>query len=349
MRTITIVLNEKRQVRLTCYLQEVDGEFRNIVRRPAVIVLPGGGYMMCSKREMDPVAMAYLKAGYQVFVLEYSVKQNAVWPNPLEDYEQAMELIQEKAEEWAVYEDKIAVIGFSAGGHLAAAAATIAQNRPAAVILGYAVTTNEIQGLLESAPSLVEEIDAMTPPCFLFATRTDQVVLVHNTVDFMEGLIAKGISFESHIYSYGPHGFSTCDSSVESPDMEISARVPNWVNDSVGWLREVLGDFGNGVMTEPKIGQHISADWDEYLSVDATVGCVRKNPEGAALLRHLLEQGNEALDEKRRLTNMDTMSSEQGLAFGKNFTIRHILNYAKVPEKAVEALDAELRKIRNNK
>ncbi len=347
MITKNITLNEERQVSLTCYLQEVEGEFQNVVKRPAVLVLPGGGYMMCSRREMDPVAMVYLKAGYQVFVLEYSVKKNAVWPHPLEDYEQAMDLIKDRADAWKVYEDKIAVIGFSAGGHLAAAAATIARNRPNAVILGYALTTDDIQGLLQSAPSLVEEIDAETPPCFLFASRTDSVVPVHNSVDFMQGLIAHGISFESHIYSYGPHGFSTCDTSVEPLDTEICARVPNWVGDSIGWLREVLGDFGDGRMTEAKVKQHVSADWDAYLSVDATVGCVMKNPQGAALLEHLMEQKKEALAANRQSANMETLSPGQALSFGKSFTIRHILKYAKVPPEAVEALDAQLKKTKN--
>ena len=71
MRVEQIVLNEKRNVTLTVYLQEVGGEFRNVVKRPAMLVLPGGGYQMCSDREADPVAMPYLKAGYQVFILRY--------------------------------------------------------------------------------------------------------------------------------------------------------------------------------------------------------------------------------------------------------------------------------------
>lgn len=71
---------------------------------------------MCSEREADPVALAYLEAGFQAFVLRYSVGEGVVWPMPLEDYEQAMELLRAKAEEWSLYPDKIAVAGFSAGG-----------------------------------------------------------------------------------------------------------------------------------------------------------------------------------------------------------------------------------------
>ena len=71
MRVEQIVLNKERNVTLTAYLQEVGGEFRNVTKRPAMLVLPGGGYQFCSDREADPVAMPYLKAGYQVFILRF--------------------------------------------------------------------------------------------------------------------------------------------------------------------------------------------------------------------------------------------------------------------------------------
>ena len=127
MKTEIITLSEERNVTLTAYTQNVKGEFRNISKRPAILILPGGGYQYCSDREADPVAMPYLKAGYQVFILRYSVKEHAVWPNPLNDYEQAMELIRSNHEKWGLYQDKVAVLGFSAGGHLASSAATMAK------------------------------------------------------------------------------------------------------------------------------------------------------------------------------------------------------------------------------
>ena len=71
MKTVEVTLCPERNVTLTGYLQQVGGEFRHIVRRPAVLVLPGGAYQMCSDREADPVAIAYLNAGYQAFILRY--------------------------------------------------------------------------------------------------------------------------------------------------------------------------------------------------------------------------------------------------------------------------------------
>lgn len=67
----------------------------------------------------------------------------------------------------------------------------------------------------------------------------------------MEALAEYDIAFESHIYAYGPHGFSTCDTSVQSKNTVICKRVPDWVDDSIGWLRDILGEFGESEMTEP--------------------------------------------------------------------------------------------------
>ena len=197
------------------------------------------------------MAMPYLKAGYQAFILRYSIKEKGVWPNPLKDYEQAMQLIRSKAEEWNLYEDKVAVIGFSAGGHLAAAAATMAENRPNAAILGYSLTGLDVKTWSQTAPDTISAVDRNTCPCFIFSARTDNVVPVSNSIQFMQALVDNDIAFESHIYAYGPHGFSTGDTSVQSRDISICGRVPNWVEDSIGWLRDVLGDFGENGMMEP--------------------------------------------------------------------------------------------------
>ena len=164
MKVEKIVLNEAREVSLTAYLLDTGGEFRNICKRPAVLILPGGGYKFCSEREADPVAMPYLKAGYQAFILRYSVGKHSVWPNALQDYEQAMEMIRTKAEEWKIFSDKIAVIGFSAGGHLAAAAATMSKNRPNAAILGYPVTGSDVKGCCATAPDTISCVDKNTCP-----------------------------------------------------------------------------------------------------------------------------------------------------------------------------------------
>ena len=122
---------------LTAYLLDTSKEMPNMTDRPAVLVIPGGGYYMCSDREAEPIAMAFAVHGYNTFVLRYTVGEGKDFKMPLADAEEALTLIRERAEEWHVIKDKIAAIGFSAGAHLAAALSTLSSTRPNACMLGY--------------------------------------------------------------------------------------------------------------------------------------------------------------------------------------------------------------------
>jgi len=285
MRVETIRLNEERNVTLSAGISEVGGEFSPIEKRPAMLVLPGGGYAMCSDREADPVAAAYLRAGYQTFILRYSVGEHRTWPNPLNDYEQAMELIRGNAEKWHVDENRVAVVGFSAGGHLAACAATVARNRPNAAILGYAALTKEICEMCQPGmPYPVDCVDGKTPACFLFATRNDMIVDICNTLDFEKALAEKGISFESHIYSFGAHGFSTGEKWLNP--MVNSRRTKDWVSDSIEWLEELWGAFEPNGFTAPVLDRMVNADYAESLSAGCTIAHLKKQkPEVQEILK----------------------------------------------------------------
>lgn len=318
-----IILNEKRNVSLTCYIQ--DGN----LNRPAMIVIPGGAYAWCSDREADPVAQAYLQAGYHAFVLRYSVKEDALWPNPLNDYDQAMDYIRKHSQEWHIYEDKIAVIGFSAGGHLAAAAATMSKNRPNAAILGYAVASEDVKACNPSAPDTTKYVDKNTCPCFIFATRTDAVVPIQNSILFMSALEKHHIAFESHIYAYGPHGFSTNISAIQDRDTLICNRATQWVKDSIEWLKDVFGDFKEDYMTEPTCARYTCGDYDEYLSLDCTIGHLFENEEAKALLEPICPPN---------------VSFENA----KKMTLRGALGFTSIPKEDTEALDEQLRKIKNS-
>lgn len=349
MRMQTMILNKERNVTLTAYLQETNGEFSNIPKRPAVLILPGGGYRMCSDREADPVAFTYLKAGFQTFVLKYSVGEDAAWPNPLQDYEQAMELIRTKAEEWDLYEDRVAVIGFSAGGHLAACAATVAKNKPAAAILGYAVTEEKTaRACLKSAPDVVHCVDENTCPCFVFASRTDNVVPVSNSVRFIQALTENGVMFESHIYAYGPHGFSTADSSILMPGTDLCSRALRWTEDSIAWLKDIWGDFGAGKMTEPKCKRMMNGDHKPYLSVDCTLELLMSNPEAKALLDTMMAEIQKKMIERYGNEKVETQGAAlDSSALLENMTLRELLTAGKMPESVVEELNQKLRTIEN--
>ncbi len=241
MKAERIVLNEERNVTLTAYIQKTGGEFSNIEKRPAIIVLPGGGYEFCSDREADPVALVYLQAGFQAFVLRYSVAKHKAWRNPLDDYEAAYRMIIDRSEEWAVDTVRIAVIGFSAGGHLAGAAATVSACKPKAAILGYAVLNGSTADwYCADATDVIASVDENTCPCFVFASRNDNTVPIENSIDFISALNKNGVGFECHIYSDAPHGFSVADETVNAKSLDMCSRTPHWTSDSVEWLKEVL-------------------------------------------------------------------------------------------------------------
>lgn len=229
MQIIKKTINEKRNVQITIYL--------NNSNQPTIIIFPGGGYKYCSKRENEPVVKCYLQESYNVVVLEYSVLEHAAWPNPLTDYEDMMKYLFSNN---YINLNKYAVIGFSAGGHLASTISSCSKYKPTCTILGYPVILKEtVDKYLPSAPDVTTLVNEQTPPHFIFASRTDQSVLIKNTLKYINKLDEYNIPFEVHIYSFAPHGFSICTEEVQDMSV-VCKRTPNWVNDSISWLKEVF-------------------------------------------------------------------------------------------------------------
>ena len=227
-------------VTLTAYLPAASDEMPNYKTRPAILVIPGGAYMMCSDREAEPIALSFLAKGYAAFVLRYSVGKGAAkFPRPLNDAEEAMELIISNAAEWGVEPEHIAAIGFSAGGHLCAALGTMGRVRPAACVLGYPCILSSIGRILaEPVPSLDEKVDANTPPTFIVAAMEDGCVPIKNSLAYAAALDKAGVPFEMHIYERGYHGFSVADGTVYSKpeDAEYNARIKGWLDICIAWL-----------------------------------------------------------------------------------------------------------------
>ena len=269
MKCERIYLYEDRQdVYLDTYIRDTSREYP-VSKRPAMLVFPGGGYEFCSDREAEPIANQYLALGMSCFVLRYSVGENASrrmpdFSQPLLDASLAMSIIRKNAEEWGVDSDKIGIIGFSAGGHLAGSLATMwndkamydelkipeGSNKPNAAILCYPVLTfgelthggtrNNLLGkykddeVLVRKYSLENNVSADTPPTFIMHTAEDGSVPVKNSLMFAMALSEKKIPYELHIFPFGGHGMSTGTKDLCTLPNEYAGR---WVELSAKWLK----------------------------------------------------------------------------------------------------------------
>ena len=256
---------------LTTYVLDETMDQDSGRKLPAIVVCPGGGYGMCSKREAEIIAMQFTAAGYHAFVLNYAVAPANHYPEPQKNLSDAISLVRENAEEWRVDKDKIAVIGFSAGGHLAASVTTMwnkeplntynGTNKPNAAILAYPVISSE-EGVghmgsfyslcgednkeLIARMSLETQVDSDTAPCFIWHTFTDTVVPVENSLRFATALNKAKIPFEMHIFPDGPHGASIANH-ITAPDDYKEYIVPEaqiWVKLAVDWLNRTF-NYGN--------------------------------------------------------------------------------------------------------
>ena len=218
---------------LTVYLRDSCERMPKAIDRPLVLVVPGGGYTHVSAREGDPVALQFAAAGYR-----------------------AIGLVRQHAAGWHILPEKIAVCGFSAGGHLALSGAVLdipgerAQPRPDAVILGYPVITAgqyahrgsfvQLAGSTDPAAQqafgLEDKITPQTPPVFVWATMEDATVPVENTLMLVSALHRAGVPCEAHLFEKGVHGTSISTAEVDQP----SRHRHHWVELAVEWLGDTF-------------------------------------------------------------------------------------------------------------
>ena len=130
MKMINLTVPGHEDATLEGYILDCEITLGQDTNRPAVIVCPGGGYLYCSPREAEPVALAYAARGIHAFILRYSTGWAAQGFVPLEEIDWVIGYVRENAEKWHIDPEKILTCGFSAGGHLALAAGVMAKNRP---------------------------------------------------------------------------------------------------------------------------------------------------------------------------------------------------------------------------
>ena len=224
----------------------------------AVIVAPGGSYgALASNHEGRQVANWLNALGVTAFVLKYRLGPRYHHPIELGDAQRAIRIVRSRAKEWGVAPDRVGMMGFSAGGHLASTAGTHfdrgnaaaadpidrAGSRPDFLVLGYPVISfqpaivhaGSLRNLLgeNPDPKLVEglsnerQVTAETPPTFLFHTTTDQTVPVENSVLFYLALRKAGVPAELHVFANGPHGVGLA---LSDPALsEWPTALANWL------------------------------------------------------------------------------------------------------------------------
>ena len=235
--------------------------------RPAVLILPGGGYHFNSEREAEVIALRFLPKGYNAFVLNYSVAPHK-FPSQIREVAAAMELIYANAKEWNTDTDRIAIMGFSAGGHLACHYTNcydIPEVREVfpeskavnASILSYPVITGDpahrhtnsfrfLSGhdVVTEADiekySLHTKVTERTAPTFLWHTAEDQVVPIKNSILYADALATNKVPFELHIYPFGWHGLGTSDSESNGELVPKVAHTAQWMDSLMKWLKITL-------------------------------------------------------------------------------------------------------------
>lgn len=222
--------------------------------RPAVVICPGGAYSWRSPREKDPPALEFLAMGWQVFILEYSCAERAGAYRPLRELAETVCQLRQNYETWHIDPDKIAVMGFSAGGHLAASLGALwndpelalpVQSRPDALVLCYPViSTNEFaheesaknvsggDSELRKKLHLLNRVTKDFPPTFLWHGGEDVNVRPENSLLLAMELKRQGVPFEYHLFGSGTHGISTCTQEVETP----CAACRPWISLCKTWL-----------------------------------------------------------------------------------------------------------------
>ena len=222
----------------------------------AVIICPGGGYAARAFHEGEPVALRLNKAGIAAFVLNYRVDPNR-HPAPLNDAKYAVRYVRLNAAKFNILPDHIGILGFSAGGHLAATLGTHFDTgnpsavdplervscRPDALILCYAVISfgeyghkGSMRRLLgeNPPPELVRDLSnelqvtPATPPAFLWSTSEDKGVPAKNSLLFAEALAKNSVPYELHVFQRGGHGLGLA---------EKQPGTDQWAELCCRWLR----------------------------------------------------------------------------------------------------------------
>lgn len=260
----------KEKTQVTLYIPDVWKEVDEDQTFPCTVICPGGSYWWCSEREAEPVALRMLGNGIAAAVVNYACEYQH-YPLQLLEILAAITYIRRNSESLHIDPERIAVMGFSAGGHAACTAGLFWQeklaedalgiaygeNKPNGMILCYPVITSgeythegSMKCLLGDDPdaelvakmSLENQVTENAPKAFIWHTSEDGLVPVENSLLIATALHKKGIDVEMHIYPRGGHGLSLCDETVTKRDgLDDAAKYcSDWVPHCIKWIKEIL-------------------------------------------------------------------------------------------------------------
>ena len=244
-------------------------------KRPAVIVLPGGGYGITYAGEAEPIALKFVSEGICAFVLDYAVKDSGrIFPQALLEALTAVKFVRDNAEKYGIDKNNIATLGFSAGGHLCSCTGTLwnkpflekyfedgtlvgSRNdyRPDKMILCYPVISSdksiahigsfenvigkkytEISNDMFKLTSTEKQVDSGTPPTFVWATAEDSGVPCQNSIVFSMALADNKVPFELRIYPHGDHGLCTGDYVTNALPFGSEFECAEWSSKAVKFM-----------------------------------------------------------------------------------------------------------------
>lgn len=265
---ITIPTTDGAEIFLDAYVPEKVDSINPDIRRPGIVLFPGGGYFFCNPREGEPIVPKFLTEGFNVFVVWYRVKP-VRWPAQLMDAAAAIACVRKHADEWLTDPDRIAVMGFSAGGHLAAAVSTMWHQaalwqplgltpedvKPNGAVLSYAVITGEyggcksfqnVTGEMHAEAHkplwLLDKVSAHCPPTFLWHTYEDECVPVMNCIAMARRLADCGVMSELHLFARGPHATALCTEETSGTvfPQYVLPHAQCWPDMAARFLKDVM-------------------------------------------------------------------------------------------------------------
>ena len=275
MKMIHMSCPQDAKATLEGYLLDCEITLGQEKNRPAVIVCPGGGYVYCSPREAEPVALRYAAKGFHAFILRYSVGFDCADFAPWKEISWAIGYIREHAEQWHVDPNQIAVCGFSAGGHVALTSGLLGENKPNAMVLNYPAVqlpnlpgVNYMVSLLtgkkevtdEDAAyaSLITHVTKDAPPLFLAATAED-ILTNFGALPLAQKYASLGLPYELHIFQHGPHGYSLGDETTANGSSQmLNPAYAKWMDMSTDWLRRIFGSLEFVDKSTSQMGKYLA-------------------------------------------------------------------------------------------